>query len=100
MTKIDLIADLSALKQDHQGWGSIATSPPSEVTPSLSAMDSLSAISSVSNLAHRPLILNSSKYSSVLQGALPENKEVVDTNNNGDMFLVNHRVVPGSPGHD
>jgi hypothetical protein len=40
------------------------------------------------------------KYSSVPHGALPENKEVVDTNNNGDMFLVNHRGVLGSPGHD
>jgi hypothetical protein len=100
MTKIDLIADLSALKQDRQGWGSIATSPPSEVTPSLSATDSLSAISSVSNLAHQRLVLNASKYSLVPHGALPENKEVVDTDNNGDMFSVNHCIVPCRLGHD
>jgi hypothetical protein len=100
MTKINLIVDLLALKQDRQRWGSIATSPPSEVTPSLSAVDSLSAISSVSNLAHQPSVLNASKDSSVPHGVLPENKEVVDTDNNGDMFLVNHCIVPGSPGHD
>ncbi len=100
MTKIDLIADLLVLKRDRQGQGSIATSPPSEVTPSLSAMDSLSATSSISNLTHQRLVFNASKYSSVPHGALPENKEEVDTDNNGDMFLVNNCVVPGSPGHD
>ncbi len=100
MTKINLIADLSVLKRDRQGQGSIATSPPSEVTPSLSATDSLSAISSVSNLAHQRLVLNASKYSSVPHGALPENKEAVDTDNNGDMFSVSHCIVPGSSGHD
>jgi hypothetical protein len=36
----------------------------------------------------------------VPHGALPENKESLDTDNNGVMFLVNHCIVPGNPGHD
>ncbi len=99
LTKDDFISDLSALKRDHQGRD--ITAPLSEVTPPPSATDSLLAISSISNSAQRRSVLSGSKYPSVPYGLLPDNCEEEDTNDkNGDMFLVHHRVAPGSAGHD
>jgi len=85
LSKCDFISDLSVLKRDRQGRNNIA--PLSEVTPSLSATDSLSAISSTSNPVHRRSVLSGSKYSAVPHGVLPDNGEGEDTiDSNGTCF--------------
>jgi hypothetical protein len=75
------------------------SAPLSEVTPSISTADSLSALSSILTPANQQtagkLTLNTSTYSSVPHGHLDGNK-IAD--NGGDMYSMSHRVIPGSAG--
>ncbi len=75
--------------------------PLSEVTPSISTVDSLSALSSVSTPAKQlsagKSSLNTTSYPGVPHGHLSGN-EMVDDDGDGDMYSLSHRIIPGCAG--
>ncbi len=99
-TRTNFFSDLADVCQDVQGCAS--NTPPSDVTPSLSATDSLSGISLVTNpavcSAGQP-VLNTPNYPLVPHGILPENKICEDNHEEDNYFSMSHRIALGSKGH-
>jgi hypothetical protein len=101
--RTQLFSDFATLRQDRQDKAAPCSqlSLPTDVTPSFSTADSLSAISSTSNLGGRHvglLALNASTYSSFPHGSLPANKDTKGGDDK-DMFSMAHRTTPGAAGH-
>jgi hypothetical protein len=100
MSRTNFFSDLAAVCWGVRGW--VSNTPPSDVTPSLSATDSLSSILLVTNLAvcyvgH--LVLNTPNYPLVPHGFLPDNKICNDNQEEDNFFTLSHRYTPGSKGH-
>ena len=90
-----LLSDLATLHWDAQAGGNSAQ--PLEGTP-FSAADSVSGVSSISNMVpDRPLALNSSTYTSPRHNAIPTNK--INDIQGTMMFSMSHRILPRSPGN-
>jgi hypothetical protein len=87
--------DLAALQQDTLSRGTSVRL--SNVTPSLSTVDCVSDLSSVTTSAHLPSALNTMNYSSAPHYHLPENE--VEEVQGSSMFSMVHRTAPGSRGH-
>ncbi len=101
--RTQLFSDFATLHQDRQDRAAPCSlsSLPTDVTPSFSMVDSLSAISSTSNQGGRYaglLAFNSLTYSLVPHGSLPANEDT-KVEEDGDMFSMAHRTKPGAAGH-
>ncbi len=100
MSRTNFFSDLAAIRWDVRGQ--VSNTPPSDVTPSLSATDSLSGISLVNNLAVRyagQLVLNTPNYPLAPHGLLPENEICDDNQEEDNYFTMSHRYILGSKGH-
>ncbi len=95
-TVSNLLSEIATLRHDTRMRGMPA--PLSEVTPSISIVDSLLALYSISTPVVRhstgKLALNTSTYSGVPHGHLPGNEIAEDE---GDMYSLSHRTIPGCP---
>jgi hypothetical protein len=100
VSRTNFFSDLAAVHQGICGW--VSNTPPSDVTPSLSATDSLSGILPVTNPAvcyMGQLVLNSPNYPLVPHGFLPENEICDDNQEEDNYFTMSHRYTLGSKGH-
>ncbi len=100
MSRTNFFSNLAVVHWDVHGW--ISNTPPSDVTPSLSATDSLSGISLVTNLTvcyTGPLVLNTPNYPLVPHSFLPENEICNDNQEEDNYFTMSHRYTLGSKGH-
>jgi hypothetical protein len=90
----NLLSEMATLQQHAPVKGTSV--PLSEVTPSISTADSLSALSSVSTPAKQlstgKSSLNTTSYPGVPHGHLPGNKTA---DNDGDIYSLSHRIIPG-----
>ncbi len=100
VSRTNFFSDLAAINQGIRG--PVSNTPPSDVTPSLSATDSLSGILLVTNPAVHyvgQLVLNTPDYPLVPHGFLPENEICNDKQEEDNYFTMYHRYTLGSKGH-